>query len=399
MAANPGAQYSGSGTSASRAVASSAAAATRPEAFAASGGAGSADPQGPEAFTIGHVGPAEQPQGPAGMSGFGTQEEPARVAGWVAPPTPAERDALDAAWIFPVPPEGPGLSGGYPVKPMLAIAVVGLVRYTTLSAAGWSFQSDDPATWRDVATTSEPSARVAGADGSMRGLMFEAIRSGRALNTESWIEVECPDLDLVITVPRRAFRAAVPGYAQPLLLGWSYRDQVEACRLRGWISLCQEMVDSAWRSPDCWRIEPVGQFVPGADLGSLMMAARHTQAVDRAVAELDDGQGAPADAMVRAEGKAWILDPHLPTSGGAVLWGWQSPKKMGRPLQPFGYGHDAEWVDYSMDEPPAMRQARVLSTGARIDLLDWYRRRWPQIDPNTGQPAMKPFLDAYEVSR
>jgi hypothetical protein len=202
------------------------------------------------------------------------------------------------------------------------------------------------------------------------------------------VEVEVPALDLVVTVPRRSFRAYVDGYPEPLLLGVSYADQVEMCRAMGWVSLTWDMVDAVWRAAFTSRIAPVGQWVPGANIASLEFAQRHTRAVDDAVAALNHGEGAPPDTVVRPEGKAWILHERLPQSAGAVLWGWQ--KLDGQPLQGFGFQHNADHVDYSMCEAPAQRTARRLSTGETIDLLDWYRELFPD-------PLMRPFLDAYEA--
>jgi hypothetical protein len=254
-----------------------------------------------------------------------------------------------------------------------------------LETVGEASPVDDDA---DTAIAPGPGARIAGVgSGSMRGLLLEAVRNGSALNTDSFVEVDVPALDLTITVPRRAFRAHVNGYPDPLLLGVSYNDQIEICRLLGMISLTWEMVDAVWRASFTWPIEPLGQWVPGADIASLAFAERHTRAVDAAIAQLDGGRGAPVDAVIRPEGKAWILHENLPRSKGAVLWGWQ--RTDGMPLQGFGFRHNADHVDYSMCEPPALRQARILSTGQPIDLLDWYRSHF-------ADPAMRPFLDAYE---
>jgi len=247
---------------------------------------------------------------------------------------------------------------------------------------GWNTMPDADATVRGVG---------AGAGGQdLRGLMLQAIRAGTALNTDSLVEVEVPALDLVITVPRRAFRAPVRGYAKPLLLGWSYANQIEACNALGMISMTWQMVDAVWRAPFTWRIKPTGLWAPGADLAMQRTdyALKHTDTVDATIAALDNGNGLPPDAVCRPEGKAWILDEHLPTSAGAVLWGWQGLS--GKPLQGFGFGHDSDWADYSMCEPPCQRMARVLSTGQPIDLLTWYRGHFPA-------PAMQPFLDVYDT--
>jgi len=238
-------------------------------------------------------------------------------------------------------------------------------------------------------SSSESGTMTPKAGSSMRGIMLSAIRSGTALNTSAFVEVEVPSQDLVITVPRRAFRAVVPGWGdgRPLLVGWSYRDQIEACRILGMISMTQEMIDAVWRSSFVTRIEPVGQWQVGADISAMEFAVKHTASVDKAVAALNGGDGPKPDATIRPEGKGWVIDPMLPKSSGAVLWGWQ--KTSGVPMQPFGYRHNADHVDYSMCEPPAQRQARILSTGKTIDLLDWYRTKFPQAD-------MRPFLDAYD---
>ena len=58
----------------------------------------------------------------------------------------------------------------------------------------------------------------------MGGLLLAAVRDGSVLTlTASWRSPLRPWIS-VITVPRRALRAPVPGYPRPLLLGMSFRD-------------------------------------------------------------------------------------------------------------------------------------------------------------------------------
>jgi hypothetical protein len=261
---------------------------------------------------------------------------------------------------------------------------------------GWVWTcADEPSLLDSVLSAAgllDAPARVAGGAGSqdLRGLMLEAVRAGRALNTDSLVEVDVRELDLVITVPRRAFRAPVRGYDKPLLLGWSYANLIEVCRLLGMIPLTREMVDAVWAAPFTWRITATGLWAPGADLAMQRVeyAAKQTDTVDAAIQALDNGNGAPPDAVIRDEGKAWIIHEDLPKSAGAVLYGWHDARS-GKVLQGLGRGHDADWDDYSMVDPPAQRMARRLSTGEPIDLLAFYRQHFPD-------PAMQPFLDVFE---
>ncbi len=242
--------------------------------------------------------------------------------------------------------------------------------------------------------------RIAGSSGGSRpldGIMLAAVRAGTAVNTDNLVEVPIAALGLVITQPRRALRCPVDGYDRPLLVGTSWLDLVEICRLLGWVAPTWEMVDAFHRAAYTWRIKPEGLWFPGASLNTVEMADRHTRKVDQAIAALNGGQGPGPDAVVSSEGKNLIMSEELPSSAGEVEWGWQGPD--GVPLQGLGRKHGRKYVDYSQCGPPILAQARAYhagpdgsddGSGAEVNMLDWYRQRYDD-------PRMAPYIDAFEA--
>jgi len=262
--------------------------------------------------------------------------------------------------------------------------------------------------------------RMSGAPGSQRlaGLLLDAVRRGRALHMDAFVELPVPSMDAVVTVLRRAPRVYVEGYVSPLVMPCGYADQIEICNQAGLISPTREIVQAAWDQDYTWRIAPVTLWQPGADLAmqTVEYAALATLTGRPGMPSIDQqlkALNAPPDAVYRTEGKSWILSPVADASGqigqlqrGTCLWGWL--KLDGHPVQGYGWKHDDQWCAYA-DAVPAdlvQRTARTMTAderqahgatasdrraGETFDVLDYYRAAMPA--------AMQPILDKYDTRR
>lgn len=215
----------------------------------------------------------------------------------------------------------------------------------------------------------------------MRGLLLGAVRAGQH-RPEAYMELEVPDMDLVVTILRDALQARVG--SRWLRLGVSYSEQIEICRVLGLVSPTKEVVDAAWAAAkaDGHAIAPEGLVQDPADfakMATIEFAIAHNDRIERAIAK----GGFGPDTFVRPYGKAWLIHPAMVEADkdgvyrGVVEYGWQ--QLSGKPIQGPGSGrHDANYADYSMVTADlVMRRARRISTGETVDVLDRLREIYP----------------------
>jgi hypothetical protein len=231
-----------------------------------------------------------------------------------------------------------------------------------------------------------PHARAAG-PGSVRGLLLAAVQSGEIdLASIAWTEVEVPALDLIVTVPLEALRCNING--QLLRVGASWADTQAICQMLGCLPPTREVVDAVWAASSP-RIDGALLYVPtdgtAGQMQSIDACVRLNAQLDAAIA----AAGAQPDALVRPQGKAYIVSERLGAGKGAVNYGL--PRLDGTLIQPEQAGHDRDWLDYlQLLGEIVQRQARRISTGQVVDALDVYRGHFSS--------AVGPWLDVYEVT-
>ncbi len=204
--------------------------------------------------------------------------------------------------------------------------------------------------------------------------LADAIEAGEA-ETPDWIDVDVPDEDLVLTTPRDALRMTING--RLLRASLSYQEQIRVCRLLGCVSPTVVWSRAIWmaapikQNPD----ELVRTAQDAAQMGTLDFLVRINDAID---ASLDAGAVA---LWGRGAAKSWNVDPMMLEQGpsvGACNFGFVHPN--GHEDQPPGGRHNWLHLDYSqLAIDLCKRQARRLSDGSPVDLLELQCKTFPQL--------------------
>jgi hypothetical protein len=173
-------------------------------------------------------------------------------------------------------------------------------------------------------------------------------------------EVEWVDLPmgrLTIQVGRDALRV------RGLRVAVSARLWQRIADALGWILPTPRIVDAIAEAATI-RIAPHTQ-APGPWMGLRAAIVRHHDAVQ---ADVDTATRRGEIGLIDTVGKAWVLVPGIPARR-AANYGWHVG---GKPIQPVGFAHDPDHVDYSQTLRPVQDNCTVDGQTAR--LREIYRR-------------------------
>jgi hypothetical protein len=208
--------------------------------------------------------------------------------------------------------------------------------------------------------------------------LANAIEDGSAEPID-WIDVSCPELDLVLTVPRLPLRCSIEG--RMMVASVNYREQVRICRLLGCVSPTSAMYQALWKASTV-KIPPHPLVFIAADAAQMGTLAFLTKANDLWEAELANhaAELAADGAFARGYWKCWEVGSLMMEQGpnGAENEGYEYPN--GRELQnPGGRHNDRHLDDSQACEDLPKREARRISDGSLVDLLELERTQFPAL--------------------
>jgi hypothetical protein len=208
--------------------------------------------------------------------------------------------------------------------------------------------------------------------------LADAIENGTSESID-WIDVACPAIDLVLTLPKLPIRCPIEG--RIMVASLSYAEQVRVCRLLGCVSPTSAMYQAIWKASTV-KIPPHPLVFTAADAAQMGTLAFLTKANDLWEAELAKhaDELAAEGAFARGYWKCWEIGPLMTEQGlhGAENEGYEYPD--GHELQnPGGRHNDQHLDDSQVAEDLPKREARRISDGSVVDLLELERAQFPAL--------------------
>jgi hypothetical protein len=201
--------------------------------------------------------------------------------------------------------------------------------------------------------------------------LADAVAAGVAEPID-WMDVELPELDLVVTVPRGPLRMPLGPSGRMMAASLSYAEQRRLCALLGAISVTHDVLQALWKKAAAKLVpDPLVRTASdAAAMGDLDFLTRENDAFD-AQMQAHAAELAAPGAFARGFYKAWIIGLRMSEQGphGAENEGFEYPN--GTELQHEGGAHNDAHLDYSQWAwDLARRRARRLSTGEALDLRE-----------------------------